>query len=165
MPRGVAFAINHCEEHGAKVSIASCIRVDRILREHNRQFHTNLHGQQFLIDMHAKDPAHWAAANPVNMTSHCWFSDGNPIYKNSKGLPIPACGKLPWYMVGIDVDDVGRIEDNSHFLLVSHKLGYEFVAPYHSGSELHHLVLTRSPVATLEHWNVISSTRKVQTAH
>jgi len=162
MPRGVAFAINHCEEHGAKASIASAIRVDRILNEHNRQFKTTLHGQQYLIDMHAKDPAHFAGANPVNMTSHCWFSDGNPIYKDSKGRPIPARGKLPWYMIGIDLDDIGRWEDNTHFLLVAHRLGYEFVAPYQSGSERHHLVMTRSPVPTLEHWNVISKKRSDQ---
>lgn len=160
MPRGVAFAINHCEEHGAKVSIASAIRVDQVLQEHNQQFHTNLHGQQYLIDTHAKDPAHFAGATPVNMTSHCWFSDGNPVYKDSKGRPIPACGKIPWYMIGVDVDDIGRVEDNSHFLLVAHQLGYEFVAPSHSGSELHHLVLTKSPVATMEHWNVIAKTRE-----
>src|SRR3954447_17212014 len=75
LPRALAFAINHCEEHGAKVSIASAIRVDRIINEHNREFHTNLHGQQFLIDMHKRDPAHFAAANSCSTTSHCWFSD------------------------------------------------------------------------------------------
>lgn len=159
VPRGVAFAIYHCEQHGAKVSLSSCIRTDAIIKAHNKQFGTNLHGQQWCIDMHAKDPANYAAANPVNKTSHCWYSDGSPVYKNSRGRVIPPTGRLPWYQIGIDLDDRGKYEDNSHFLGVAHNLGYSFVAPYRSGSERHHLVLQSSPISTLEHWNVIAKDR------
>jgi hypothetical protein len=43
---------------------------------------------------------------------------------------------------------------------VANKLGYEFIQPYKSGSEQHHVVCVKSPVPMLEHWNVISKARK-----
>jgi hypothetical protein len=54
----------------------------------------------------------------------------------------------------------GKREDCREFLRVAHKLGYEFIQPYTSGSEQHHVVCVKSPVTTLEHWNVISKARK-----
>lgn len=36
-PRMMAYVLRDCERHGAKVSVASCIRVDAIVEEHNRE--------------------------------------------------------------------------------------------------------------------------------
>lgn len=160
MPRVIAYCLHSCEVRGAKVSVASCIRVDSVIEEHNREFGTNLHGQQFCIDMHKKDPAHFAAANSPNTTSHCFFSDGNPAYRDPKtGGVIPATHKLPVWMVGIDVDDIGKVEDNSHLLHVAGQFGLHFVSPYKSGTEHHHLVCAINPIPTLEHHGVISKER------
>lgn len=160
MPRAIAYCLHSCEVRGAKVSVASCIRVDSVIEEHNREFGTDLHGQQFCIDMHAKDPAHFAAANSPSTTSHCFFSDGNPAYRDPKtGGVIPATHKLPVWMVGIDVDDIGKVEDNSHLLHVAGQFGLHFVSPYKSGTEHHHLVCAINPIPTLEHHGVISKER------
>lgn len=157
MPRGLAFAINHIEEHGAPVSIFSADRTIGALREHNRQFGTHLKSQAQLV-------ADWKAGNgnPANSpetTSHCYRSDGNPVYRNSRGRVIPAGGKLPWYELGIDLSDKGKQEDVHRFLFVAHKLGYHFVQPYKVGTEMHHVVCVLSPIPTLEHWNAIAKVR------
>jgi hypothetical protein len=157
MPRGLAFAISHIESHGAPVSIFSADRTVAAINAHNAQFGTTLHAQQFLFDNQGKPG--FNPANPPNRTSHCYFADGNPAYKNTKGQIVAPGGKIPWYSLGIDVCDKGKVEDVSNFLRVAHTLGYEFVQPYASGSEKHHVVSVKSPVATLEHWNVISKNR------
>lgn len=156
--RGTAFAIDHIEDHGGKVSIASGIRSDDIIAEHNRQFHTNLHGQQYAID-HAGQPG-WSAANPINRTSHCGYADQViSTLLAQHGVHVPVGGKLPWWAWGIDLDDVGKVEDCSHFLEVAHHLGYHFAQPYTSGSERHHVIQVVSPIKNLERWNVISRER------
>lgn len=159
MWRVQAFVFHDCELHGAKISIASGIRTDTVIEEHNRLFHTNLHGQQWCIDMHRKDPANYAAANPVNQTSHCGFSDGSAVYRDVHGHQIAATGRLPQFMWGVDVDDLGKVEDNSHLLHVAHGLGFDLLAPYNSGSEHHHLVNGRDPIHILESRGVISANR------
>jgi hypothetical protein len=158
MFRGLAFAIDHIEHHGAPVSIFSADRRDSVIREHNKQFGTNLHSQQYAID-HQGQPG-WSAANPVDQTSPCLRSDGNPVYRDSRGRVIPKRGKLPWYELGIDLVDKGTHEDVRRFLAVAHKLGYHFVNPYSSGSEKHHVVCVLSPIPTLEAWNQISKERQ-----
>lgn len=153
MPRGLAFAINHIEEHGAPVTIFSADRTARALAIHNRQYGTNLHSQAWLIAMHEVDPAHYAAANPITMTSHCYYSDGNWMYKR------PAGARIPWFMLGIDMSDRGRVENVSHFLGVAKHLGYKVGQPYAAGSERHHVIFTESPIKRLESWNVIARVR------
>ena len=158
MPRGLAFAIQHIEKHGAPVAIFSADRTVKAIAEHNKQFGTNLHAQQFLFDNQNRPG--FNPANAPARTSHCYFADGNPAYKNSRGRIMSAGGRIPWYMLGIDISDKGKREDCREFLRVAHKLGYEFIQPYTSGSEQHHVVCVKSPVPTLEHWNVISKARK-----
>jgi hypothetical protein len=158
IPRGLAFAIWHIEEHGAPVSIFSADRTVKAITDHNAQFGTQLHAQQFLFDNQNKPG--FNPANPPARTSHCYFADGNPAYKNSKGQIVAPGGRIPWYSVGIDLADKGKTEDCRHFLTVAHKLGYEFIQPYKVGSEQHHVIAVKSPVATLEHWNVISKERQ-----
>jgi hypothetical protein len=162
--RGLAFALHHIAEHGGHVWVYSADRRDRIVEAHNRQFGTKLHGQQWLIDAHRRDPAHFAPANPPTMTSHCLRSDGNPAYRDSRGRVIPAGARLPWYELGIDLEDADadgrRGNDVDRFLRVAHRLGYAVVRPYASGSEGHHVVFVHSPVPALERWNQVSRHRK-----
>lgn len=149
MVRSWALILFYADSKGAKTSVASGIRTDAVIEEHNRRFGTNLHGQQWLVNAHARDPAHFAAANSPTTTSHCWFSDGNPVYRTAAGVHIPAGGQLPRYGHGMDVDDLGKIENNSHLLVVTSAAGIHLVVPYHVGSELHHLVLVTDPLMAL----------------
>jgi hypothetical protein len=163
MFRGLAFALNHIAEHGATVWIYSADRRDAVIAEHNHQFGTHLRGQQALVDAHASDPVHNAPANSPATTSHCLRSDGNPVYRDARGRHVPARGSLPWFELGIDLEDADsdgrRGNDVDRFLRVAHRLGYAFVRPYASGAEGHHVVCVHSPIPTLEHWNVISKER------
>lgn len=163
MARGLAFAFHHISLHGGPVRIYSADRRDKVIAEHNREFGTSLHGQQWLIDAYRRDPVHFAPANPVDRTSHCLRSDGNPAYRDSRGRLIAAGGRLPWYELGVDLEDIdhdGKVgNDVNQFLAAAHRLGYPFVRPYASGAEGHHVVLTRSPVPVLEAWNQISKER------
>lgn len=154
MPRGLAFAIYHIEKHGGLVTIFSADRTATALAEHNHQFGTHLHSQAWLIAMHAKDPQHYAPANPLNRTSHCYRSDGNPAYKGR-----PAGAKLPWYMLGLDLTDKGTSEHPDRFIRVGRSLGYKIVQPYPVGSEHHHCVFQESPIRVLEAYNVIDRSR------
>lgn len=157
VPRGTAFALYHINKHGGHIDLFSGIRVDSVIEEHNRAFRTHLHGQQYLFDhQHEKgfDPA-----NSVRRTSHCWFSDGNPAYKDQRGRQLPPGEPLPWYMIGLDLADLGAYENVSHFLVVARSLGYEVVQPYPVGGERHHVVFTESPIAVLERYNAIAKDR------
>jgi len=157
MPRALAFAIWHIEKHGAPVIVDSADRTVKMVTEHNKQFGTQLSIQQYLFDNQHKPG--FNPANPPELTSHCYFADGNPAYKNSRGQIIAPGARIPWYSLGIDLHDKGKVEDCRQFLAVAHKLGYEFIQPYSSGAEQHHVIAVKSPIATLEHWNVISKDR------
>lgn len=157
--RGLAFTIYHIEKHGGHVDIFSADRRDKIIEEHNRQFGTHLHGQGYLYSGYIHGHAGFNPANPPSRTSHCLYSDGSRAYKNRFGRHIAPGGKLPWYELGIDLSDKGKQEDVSHFLHVAHSLGYPFVQPYSSGSERHHVVLTKSPINRLVKSKVISRIR------
>jgi hypothetical protein len=157
MFRGLAFALRDIQNNGAPVSIFSADRRDAVVRAHNKQFGTQIHSQEYAV-AHQGQPG-WSAANPVNRSSHCLRSDGNPVYRNSRGQSIAPGGRLPWYELGIDMADQGKAEDVSRFLKVAHRLGYHFVQPYSSGSEKHHVVCVHSPIPTLEHRNQISKDR------
>jgi hypothetical protein len=151
MRRGLAFAINHIEEHGAKVSIFSADRTVEAIAEHNKQFGTNLHAQKYLYDNQNRPG--FNPANPPWLTSHCYYSDGNPAYGRGRGE------KIPWYMLGIDMSDWGMSEDVRRFRTTAAKLGYRVTQPYASGSERHHIIFSTSPIKNLENWNVIAKER------
>src|SRR4051795_3807159 len=102
MPRGLAFVNWHIEHHGGLMFVWSVDRRDRIIAEHNRQFGTNLHGQQWLIDAHARDPKRYAAANRVDRTSHCLYADGNAAYRDSRGRIRKAGARLAPLQIGGD---------------------------------------------------------------
>lgn len=148
-----------CQEHGATVSLVSGIRTDAVIRAHNAQHGTDLHSQPWLIEKHREDPARYAAANSVDTTSHCGRADGNPAYRRASGIILPARAALPKFMWGLDGDDVGKVEDNTHLVHVGHSLGVDWIDPYDSGSEHHHVICGRNPVHVLESANVISKDR------
>jgi hypothetical protein len=159
MFRGLAFAIDHIEDHGGRVVIASADRRVKSIEEHNRQFGTRLHAQQFLFDNQWKPG--FNPANPPNRTSHCLFCDDRvAAVMRAHGHPrLRAGSKLPWYALGIDLSDRGTQEHPQHFIHVAHELGYNVVQPYSSGSERHHVIFVEGPIKTLEHWNRISKER------
>jgi hypothetical protein len=163
MPRMVAFAINHIEDHGGKVAIFSADRTVAAVLEHNHQFHTNLHSQQYAID-HQGEPG-WSTANPLNRTSHCYFADATiAALLTHNGHPTKVGDKIPRWAVGIDLADVrnGVVhrENVSTFLAVAKHLHYDFRQPYpNAGTEKHHVILVNSPIPQLEAWNVISKDR------
>lgn len=152
MFRGLAFALYHCAKHQAPVDVFSADRRDKVIKEHNRQFGTHLHSQPELVKVWREGRGN--PANSPQTTSHCLRSDGNPAYGGR-----PAGAELPWYMLGLDLADEGKVEDVSHFLHVARHLGYSVVQPYPTGGERHHVVFTHSPVPVLERWNVIARHR------
>lgn len=163
MPRGIAFAIDHIEDHGGRVAIFSADRTHSAINEHNKQFGTHLSSQESLIA--AFEAGRGNPANPVDRTSHCYRADATIArLLTHYGHTTRVGARIPWWAVGIDLADKrrdGTIERESvdHFLAVSHHLGYDFKQPYSSGSERHHVILVNSPISKLESWNVISENR------
>lgn len=155
--RALALAMHMAALHGAPHLISSSDRRDDVIRRFNRKHHTNLHSQKWCIVMHARDPRHYAPANPVDETSHCLRSDGNRAYQ-LHGRQIPARGKLPPYMMGIDAQDVGphaKANDCTHLIRVLRKLGFHVTRPYPAGSEQHHFVFTESPIPVLRRHHLV----------
>lgn len=161
MFRGLAFAINHIEHHGAPVAIFSADRRDAVIAEHNKQFGTHLKGQAELVRLHAQDPVHFAAANSPTTTSHCLYADAIiAALLTRHGHPTHAGDRLPWFALGLDLTDRYKVEHPDHFLAVARELHYEFVQPYpQSPSEHHHVICVKSPIGALEQSNQISRNR------
>ena len=113
MFRALALALDDAQDHGAKFAIFSADRRDGVIERFNAKYHTNLHGQQYLYD-HQGQPGFYAADSP-NTTSHCLFSDGNPVYQDN-GHHIPAGQRIPSYMLGIDACDAGSANDCSRLV-------------------------------------------------
>lgn len=158
MPRMIAFAIRDIERNGAPVVVASADRTVAAIAEHNAQFGTRLHAQQFLFD-HQGEPG-FNPANPPSRTSHCYKADATIAALLSRwGVPTVAGGPIPRWALGVDLDDVGKHEDVTKFMSVAHRLGYVFAQPYSSGSERHHVILVQSPIRPLERRNQISHVR------
>jgi hypothetical protein len=124
-----AWALELVKAAGVEPVIISGIRDDAIIREHNRRFHTNLHGQQYLVDLF-----HAGKGNPANTpatTSHCHHGDGNYVYG--------AAGRnIPLVMNGIDAEDNAKAQA---IVAKLNHLGFRAVCPYNTGSELHHFSL------------------------
>lgn len=126
-----AWALELARYHGEKICLLSGIRDDDVIAAHNRQFHTSLHGQAYLVRMHKVNPRHFAPANSPQTTSHCGFADGNPFYGH-------AGAKIPRIKRGIDFctnDDASRVVKKLNAIHIP------AAQPYHSGSELHHASL------------------------
>lgn len=133
--RAHALAFQAAHNAGARFTLVSGDRRDAVLAKFNAEHGTNLHGQQYLYD-HQGQPGFYPA-NPPGRTSHCLFSDGNPVYRT------PAGGHLPSYMLGIDAVDDGKENDCSHLVGVLNSLGIHAVRPYPGSAEAHHLVIDR----------------------
>lgn len=146
MFRALALALDDAQDHGARFAIFSADRRDAVIQRFNAANHTNLHGQQYLYD-HQGQPGFFAADRP-NTTSHCLFSDGNPVYEEN-GRHIPAGEPIPDYMLGIDACDTGSTNDCTKLIRTLGELGYSATRPYPGTGEAHHLVFTRNPIPML----------------
>lgn len=133
-----AWALELVDWHGIVPRIISGIRDDDVIAAHNRQFGTNLHGQQWLINAHARDPRHFSPANSPRTTSHCGYADGNRVYGRA-GTRIP---KIKTGIDALNNETAGRIVRTLNAIHIPAAL------PYRSGSELHHFSLNpRDPNA------------------
>jgi hypothetical protein len=146
MFRALALALDDAQDHGAKFAIFSADRRDNVIQRFNSEYHTNLHGQQYLYE-HQGQPGFYAADSP-STTSHCLHSDGNPVYQDN-GQHIPAGQAIPSYMLGIDACDAGSTNDCTRLVGLLEHLGYSATRPYPGTGEAHHMVFTRNPIPTL----------------
>jgi lysozyme len=163
MFRGLALALDHAHEAGARFTVLSADRRDVVLAKFNKRHGTNLHGQQYLYD-HQREPGFFPANRP-GTTSHCLCADGNPAYRVGSKV-VPTGGKLPRYFLGIDACDTGpgcKPNDCSTLIGTLEKLGYHVTRPYHSGSEAHHFSFTNDPTPVLQHHGRVPSiaTRRI----
>lgn len=157
MYRALGLALHLADIHGAPHLIASADRRVSVIHAFNRKYGTNLHSQAWCIEMHRRDPRHYAPANREDETSHCLRSDGNRYYK-VHGKQVPARHLLPPYMLGIDAQDRGphaRLNDCTHLVHVLTQLGFHVARPYPAGSERHHMFFRSSPVETLRHHHLV----------
>ena len=118
-----------CRRHGGWDGVlVSCDR-----RENSRTrrllHRLGLHTQVELIEL-------GYPANPVDLSSHCGYSDGisEPSIKREHRFP-----KDKLWMLGMDV----TLWDS--LLAGARRLGYELAQPYPAGDEEHHVNLRRNP--------------------
>lgn len=159
MPRGVAFALRDIETDGAPISVFSADRTTGAIAEHNKQFGTHLSAQQHLVDLARQGRGN--PANPPSRSSHCYCADAtiaNLLARAGRATSIG--GRIPWWAIGLDIADRGKVEDVSTFMRVARRLGYQFRQPYAAGSERHHVILVESPITVLEARNQISRNRR-----
>lgn len=123
----------HCRQHGWDGVLVSC---DRRENPHTRKLlHSlGLHTQVELIAL-------GYPANPVDLSSHCGYSDG------ASYPSIPPRHRLPHlWQLGLDVTSWDSL------LRIARTLGYSLVQPYPAGDEEHHVNLRRDPKPTLIRW-------------
>lgn len=142
-------------EHNPHWVLSASRDIDDV-QAHNREFHTDLHSQQQLIDLHNADPEDNPPANPVDQTSHCLRSDGKPVYRTPEGHRAGAGSKIAWYQRGIDFETAEIAHD---FCRRAGSLQLAAVQPYDQLSEKHHVVLAHSPIRVLIARNVIHPNR------
>lgn len=117
-----------CARHGWEGVLVSSDRRDNPHTE--RLLHRlGLHTQREIIELHARGVPGFGPADPVELSSHCGYSDGESYPE------IPAGGILPHpeFELGRDVTDWDQL------LEVSERRGYDMRQPYDSGDEEHHL--------------------------
>lgn len=124
-----AWALELVKDAGVTPCIISGIRNDSVIAAHNRKFHTNLHGQQYLVNLFRAGRGN--PANTPQTTSHCGYADGNRVYGRS-GTRIAKIKN------GIDACD--NVTATRIVSKLNH-LGFRAAQPYNSGSELHHFSL------------------------
>jgi hypothetical protein len=126
-----------CARHGWDGVLVSCDRRDN---PHTAALlhRLGLHTQEEIIRLHAEGVPGYGPANPVNLSSHCGYSDGISY------PDIPRYGRLPkTWMLGMDATFM------SELVQVANAVGYWLVQPYDSGSEEHHGNLRRDPKVRL----------------
>jgi len=128
---GAKLFLIDCAHNGWDGVLVSCDRRDN---PHTTKLlhRLGLHTQEELIALDYP-------ANPVNLSSHCGFSDG-VSYPD-----IPRYGHLPrTWMLGMDATFMTELVE------IANALDYWLVQPYPSGSEEHHGNLRRDPKIRLK---------------
>lgn len=133
MFRAQAWALKDARLHGQRFSVASADRRKGVAEKYGKS------SQAALYDGFVHHRPGYFPANPPGYSSHELRSDGSAVYHAARGHQIPD------YMLGIDATSVG--ENNSCTQLVNwlNAHGYSATRPYHTGSEAHHFIFTKSP--------------------
>lgn len=130
--RGLALLLSHARRNGEWTGgLNSSDRRKGVAERYGHQ------SQAQLYDGWIHRRPGYLPANPPGFSSHELRSDGNPVFRTTRG------GALPWYMLGLDVtDDQGLVS-------ALHRLGIDARHPYSSGSEAHHINILRDPTTVL----------------
>lgn len=139
-----AWALEAAHTLGARFTVASGIRDDRILATFNRTYGTHHLGQEFLFSH--QHEAGFFPANPPTRTSHAGWQDGSQFY--------PAIGhRLPNVKWGIDAEDDGSANDASKLVWFLNRAGVHAAKAYPgSAAENHHIVILAS---NRQCWNAL----------
>lgn len=100
--------------------------VEKLLARHHK------HTQRYLYE-HQNDPG-FNPANPPGFSTHELKSDG-------VAYPTPRGHDLPWWCVGLDIDD----EHIEAVIRAAARHGWKLFQPYPGGSEYHHLNFRERP--------------------
>jgi hypothetical protein len=88
-----------------------------------------LHTPKEIIELHARGVPGYGPADPVELSSHCGYSDGVSYPEIQPGGHLPH----PRFQLGRDVTEWDQL------IAEAHHLGYDLVQPYDSGDEEHHV--------------------------
>ena len=131
--RGLALLLKHARKHGWDGRLNSSDRRKGVAERYGHQSQAALYAGWV-----ARRPG-FNPANPPGVSSHELRSDGSRVFPVSRGRV------LPWYMLGLDVDDdAGLVKALSH-------LGVHATHPYSSASEKHHVNVIADPTGVLVH--------------
>jgi hypothetical protein len=138
VPRRLAKTIRLLlRESGA--TLESCYRGRDAERLLHRYGHSS---QRELYDGWRRHLPGFNPANPPGFSTHELRSDGS-AYPH-----VPRGGKLSWWQVGLDIDDLHV----DRFIAAGRRHGVSIWRPYPGGSEHHHVNLHRPPPRRL--WGV-----------
>lgn len=145
MWRAQAWALFDYEAHGGHLQVNSGIRTAEVIKRfRGHGLKPGYKSQQELIDGYARGLPGFFPANPINLTSHAGYSDGNSIWKKSNGSHAFAGEPIAKFMWGIDaVDHPGGDAERLVRWLNSH--GYSAARPYPTTAERHHMAFIHSP--------------------
>lgn len=136
--RAHAWALLDAHYHHQRFTITSGDRRTATIRWFNKTYHTNLHDQAYLYDGFARGLPGFYPANPPTRGTHLLLGDG----------VVGRIGeKLEDYELGIDIVSAERINDAGPLVDWLNRSGYHVTRPYHTGSEAHHILFTKSPAA------------------
>ncbi len=136
--QGLALLLAHARKTGAwHGRLNSSDRRKGVAERYGHQ------SQAALYDGYIHHRPGYLPANPPGRSSHELRSDGNAVYGR------PAGAVLPWYQLGLDVND------DQALVAALTRMGAHVTHPYLTRSEAHHINLLRDPTQALVHLGVI----------